>query len=233
MKHIPRKQLLRKLGVFLLLGVVVNVAVAWTAVLACRPAARYISRTVIETQPFLMRSVDTQAFRGVRIAMEESLTLDQTNTRIETKNCDLFAGWPCDGLSWERRWQRRIPYEGGERTSLWLQPSESLRTGIELSWRKARGLPDPLLRLHRRPSAKPEAISAVPIIPLWPGFAINTIFYAAMLWLLWVGPGKIRRFVRIRGHRCPACGYIIAPGTAAASGAGGPCSECGACCRTG
>jgi hypothetical protein len=61
--------------------------------------------------------------------------------------------------------------------------------------------------------------------PIWPGFVINTIFCAALLWLLWIAPGKIRRFIRIRGHRCPACGFIIAPGTAAASG--GPCSECG------
>jgi hypothetical protein len=61
----------------------------------------------------------------------------------------------------------------------------------------------------------------VPLRPLWPGFAINTIFYAAMLWLLWIAPGRIKRFVRIRGHRCPACGYIIAPGV------GNKCSECG------
>jgi hypothetical protein len=64
----------------------------------------------------------------------------------------------------------------------------------------------------------------LPFRPLWPGFAINTIFYAAMLWLLWIAPGKIRRFIRIRGHRCPACGYQIAPG----GGIGPVCSECGA-----
>jgi hypothetical protein len=60
--------------------------------------------------------------------------------------------------------------------------------------------------------------------PIWPGFAINTIFYAAMLWLLFFTTGKIRRFIRIRGHRCPACGYQIAPG----GGIGPVCSECGA-----
>jgi hypothetical protein len=60
--------------------------------------------------------------------------------------------------------------------------------------------------------------------PLWPGFAINTIFYAAMLWLLWIAPGKIRRFIRVRGHRCPACGYQID----SAPGIGPVCSECGA-----
>jgi hypothetical protein len=74
----------------------------------------------------------------------------------------------------------------------------------------------------------------LPYRVIWPGFAINTVFYAAMLWLLWIArrtPGKIRRFIIVRGRvsrgRCPACGYKIAPGTAAAS-PGGPCSECGA-----
>jgi hypothetical protein len=69
-----------------------------------------------------------------------------------------------------------------------------------------------------------QDVRLLPLLPLWPGFAINTIFYAAMLWLLWVAPGKIRRFIRIRGHRCPACGYQIAPG----GGIGPVCSECGA-----
>jgi hypothetical protein len=61
----------------------------------------------------------------------------------------------------------------------------------------------------------------LPFRPVWPGFAINTIFYAALLWVLWRVPGKIRRLVRIRRGCCPACGYKIAPGV------GNKCSECG------
>jgi hypothetical protein len=63
--------------------------------------------------------------------------------------------------------------------------------------------------------------------PIWSGFIINTIIYSVLLWLIFVGPrvpGKIRRFIRIRRHRCPACGYQIAPG----GGIGPVCSECGA-----
>jgi hypothetical protein len=62
----------------------------------------------------------------------------------------------------------------------------------------------------------------IPLEPIWPGFAINTIFYAALLWVLWVAPGKIRRLVRIRRGCCPTCGYRIAKGV------GPNCSECGA-----
>jgi hypothetical protein len=66
--------------------------------------------------------------------------------------------------------------------------------------------------------------AVLPTRVIWPGFAINTIFYGAILWLLWITPGKVRRWVRVRQHRCPACGFIIAPGTCA----NGLCSECGA-----
>jgi hypothetical protein len=59
----------------------------------------------------------------------------------------------------------------------------------------------------------------LPLRPMWPGFAINTIFYAAILWLLWITPGKIRRFIRIRRGRCPACAYPV--------GTSPVCTECG------
>jgi hypothetical protein len=65
---------------------------------------------------------------------------------------------------------------------------------------------------------------ALPTRPIWLGFAINTIFYAAILALLFYGPGKVRRLIRIRRSQCPACGFIIASGTCA----NGLCSECGA-----
>jgi hypothetical protein len=64
----------------------------------------------------------------------------------------------------------------------------------------------------------------IPYYLIWPGFAINTIFYAAILALLFYGPGKVRRLIRIHRSQCPACGHIIAPGTCA----NGLCSECGA-----
>jgi hypothetical protein len=55
---------------------------------------------------------------------------------------------------------------------------------------------------------------------IWPGFAINTVFYAAILWLLFAAPGFVRRRIRIKRGRCPACGYPI--------GSSDVCTECGA-----
>jgi len=60
----------------------------------------------------------------------------------------------------------------------------------------------------------------IPIKPLWPGFAINTVFYAAILWVLHVAPGFVRRRIRARRSLCPACAYP--------TGTSPVCTECGA-----
>ncbi len=48
-----------------------------------------------------------------------------------------------------------------------------------------------------------EAVPRVlPLIPIWPGFAINTVFYAIVLWLLIPGPFALRRLIRRRRGLC-------------------------------
>ena len=69
-----------------------------------------------------------------------------------------------------------------------------------------------------------------PTRPIWPGFEINTIFYAAILWLPFTAFGRIRRRIRAHRGRCIACGYDLrgrerGRGEADASNA---CPECGA-----
>src|SRR5262245_26344332 len=60
---------------------------------------------------------------------------------------------------------------------------------------------------------------ALPFLPIWPGFAINTIFYAAIVLLLFAAPGRLRRRRRIKRGLCPACAYPV--------GSSDTCSECG------
>ena len=59
----------------------------------------------------------------------------------------------------------------------------------------------------------------LPYEPMWPGFAINTIFYATLLWLLIPGPFALRRFLRLRRGLCPRCAYPM--------GESSVCTECG------
>ncbi len=51
--------------------------------------------------------------------------------------------------------------------------------------------------------------------PLWPGFAVNTLFYAMLLLAAFV----LRRHLRVRRGLCPACAYPV--------GEAAVCSECG------
>ena len=41
----------------------------------------------------------------------------------------------------------------------------------------------------------------VPLIPVWPGFAVNSLFYAAILWLLIPGPSKAQAGTGTRKSR--------------------------------
>ncbi len=50
---------------------------------------------------------------------------------------------------------------------------------------------------------------AIPVLPVWPGFLINTLFYAGACWLLLAAPGGVRRWRRTRRGQCPACGYDL------------------------
>ena len=61
----------------------------------------------------------------------------------------------------------------------------------------------------------------LPIDPIFPGFAINTIFYAAVLWVLFAVPGRVRRWLRIKRGQCASCGYSLRGSVSE------QCPECG------
>jgi hypothetical protein len=60
---------------------------------------------------------------------------------------------------------------------------------------------------------------SLPLLLLWPGFAINTMFYAAIMWMLFAAPFALRRRRRIKRGLCPACAYPV--------GDSEVCTECG------
>ncbi|MEE8154284.1 MAG: hypothetical protein V3T53_04920 [Phycisphaerales bacterium] len=71
-----------------------------------------------------------------------------------------------------------------------------------------------------------EAI-VLPLRPIWPGFAINTLFYAAILWSLTLGPFAARRRIRRKRGHCIKCGYDLRGAEHEA------CPECGAPAKRG
>ena len=63
----------------------------------------------------------------------------------------------------------------------------------------------------------------LPLEPLAAGFAVDTALYAVAWWMLLALPLSVRRTIRQRGGRCPACGYNLAAGGQTV------CPECGEC----
>jgi len=61
---------------------------------------------------------------------------------------------------------------------------------------------------------------------LWPGFIINTLIYALLLWLLFIAPLAALRMLRRRRGQCEKCAYPV--------GTSPICTECGAAvlCRS-
>jgi len=62
-------------------------------------------------------------------------------------------------------------------------------------------------------------VQVLPYGPIWSGLGANVVFYAILLWLLFLGPVVLVRRLRLRRHRCPSCGYPV--------GVSEVCTECG------
>jgi hypothetical protein len=200
-----------KLLLFVLAGAIINVAVAWGCA-QWSESSHTLSATYVEA----LRSADNAA--ALFLNAEESAVLmsgfrfrpfryDRRGTRIWGEPGPdpeaqiaiyISVGWPCQSLY---TWQE---VELGRAISnKWNWLASLPQTG-------PRGSP-PLPRYHE-----------LPLIPLFPGFAINTIFYAAIVWVLFITPRAIRKRVRRKRGQCAACGYSLRGITA------DKCPECGA-----
>ena len=63
--------------------------------------------------------------------------------------------------------------------------------------------------LIRVDSKIPAKRLSLPLQIYWRGFAFNTIFYATFLWLLLPGPFVLRRFIRHKRGLCVKCAYDL------------------------
>lgn len=64
----------------------------------------------------------------------------------------------------------------------------------------------------------------VPLVPVWPGFAVCNVFWAGAIGAAWYVPGMVRGAMRRRRGLCGRCGYELR-GLAA-------CPECGTAVRS-
>ncbi len=188
------------LGIFLLLGAVVNVAVAWALVLSV-PIDSMSSLSGPELPGRLPPEVEVTdeytVFYGFELRSRGctvvTITTNVVNERGREAALPLFtrvvSGWPLASLD----------------------GTSTTRAGRRVHAASLLFLPDVAVDYVRW--------SILPLRPRWPAFGVNTLAYASSLWLAACGPFVAWRFVRIKRGRCPRCGYPC--------GASPICAECG------
>jgi hypothetical protein len=130
------------------------------------------------------------------------------------------AGWPCVSLVGVRREARVQPGRQADGSTITRFDSGWI---LDSFWIDAPPIPDHTNFVGAIPISRTiDGLlihSALPLLPLWPGFAINTLLYAAILWLLLAAPFALLRRGRIKRGLCPACAYPV--------GDSEVCTECG------
>ena len=212
------KRTLIKLCVFVLAGAIINVAVAWGCVLWLpNPPREYDFRLPRKDVPshfpqewhsFANDWLPSQSSSfGIWTKQYERVGMTGQGNYYDYSLLlvqEIRAGWPtrcawCEGFSDDERGfmpQIKFDWEFAISAPRWIPPR-------------------PMTCSFHLVTFRPP----VPLCPIWPGFAINTIFYAAILWLLFAAPGFVRGRIRRHRHQCPSCGYPI--------GASPVCTECG------
>ena len=224
----------RLLMILLLLvaGAIVNVAVAW----AFAADRAWFSANIVNAG-----AKTTDGSRVVFFLQTRGLTLIR---HLETT--DLAAGIrrmldSSRDLMEYKTSRERVPPRGSMKwSSIYDGDSrETLKDDVDPITEMASGWPAHSLtcwytmpeavsdrRLHGGMSIGEAGAARERIIPLRPiasGFAINTVFYAAILWLLFAAPFAlwgVRRRRRIKRGLCPKCAYPV--------GTNERCTECGA-----
>ena len=233
------KRRLLIIAIFLLLGAVVNVAVAWACALCMDPGASVPEAAAARTENDSWEVAKFKRFgltwfhstrakgsfepRFLSEVLPDALAPTWGELRTDTIDFRDLASHSADDLLIE---YRGVVGCGWPVRSLWAETFRSVG-GRPPSQRPIRtaGFIDPAL--HPWGNSQPTFWGVLyprilPLRPIWPGHAVNTIFYATLLWLLIPGPFALRRFfrfLRVRRGLCPKCAYPI--------GESSVCTECG------
>ncbi len=248
------KRRLLIIAIFLLLGAVVNVAVAWGCAMWLPGPLFRLADDYRDSD----RMADVYVAAGMVRIHSHWLAGSSNYVGVEPKYSagEILPAWggfarPSGTYPPDTFVFRSVDARGWPVVSLW---SGLESTGFPGSVRRARqgrgwpvvslwsglestGFPGPaptignmvplingyLLPAERskrvRTMANVLSLRVVPLMPIWPGFAVNTLFYATLLWLLIWGLSTLRRILRVRRGLCPKCAYPM--------GRSAVCTECG------
>ena len=212
------------LAVFLLAGAVVNVAVAWgLAAWGGKSLAQIQGGTVTQLgHPPRRCVVHTYERRGATRYLLIWESSDQPTPPISVARVlPLWAEVPLPSTdpNLVDRLTTHVDARGWPTRALWSRFEHVFIRkpyGSKLI-ADSKGLRIPPMQLPNIEA--PLLVRHLPLGVIWPGFAVNTLFYAVVLWLLISGPFALRRFIRVKRGLCPACAYRM--------GESPVCSECG------
>lgn len=222
------RSIITRASVFLLLGAIVNVALAWACVWLIVDLRGYVAHgfTRMERPDWYVTICRRAA--AVRLYGFEPQPEQEDEWRAANLAPSILPGQP--------RWSRfNIPPRGEiERVvddargwpmvslrTTYIAHTDSIDSVVWTSeWIGGIALP-PQLPAN---SLNVWEVRALPLIPIWPNFAINTIIYAGILWLIVAAPGKVRRWRRIKRGLCSRCAYPV--------GQSQVCTECGRAVKT-
>jgi len=217
----------RRIVIFLLIGAIVNILLAWGCSLLHGEAAEYWEPyhnprgenplVVFVTNRFGQEIIsgcersgtllarypdDVKAYRGIIWWPRESVGWSR-----DRRSYAVASGWPMLTL---KAWRTTIITDSGGDTP---QYDELFHGCIHIE-RDVFG---------RQPDAGSDLVGLVavllPLHPIWWGMIGNTIIYAAALAIPLAIFASGRRAWRLRQHRCPTCGY--------SRGTSPVCTECG------
>ncbi len=245
-----RRRLLT-VAIFLLAGAVVNVAVAWGCARFVRVSSSPDPVTLTTSEFEAIVEAVVALYMEIGQRPPTPFAVSYRGSGIEGARAQRFVGfgitidltfvdhgWSSDiEATWSPLGIDDVQWPGVRRRS----PAEVLRVGWPvrclrkdphdrlLSWPPGVVLDPDLvfeLAMLRRlganlPTPPPRPLRPIFFRPIWPGFAVNTAFYAAILWLLIPGPFALRRLIRRRRGVCRACGYDLRHAEHEA------CPECG------
>ena len=219
----PRHTSTLPIAIFLLAGAVVNVAVAWGCAIAIdiRFDGVKLSKGVITSSEGHWEVTRVDRFGTTWVASTQSKSDFEEYFVTDTPPDAVIPSWgdlanQTDSLRSPNVEQemRYVDARGWPMRSLWCDAGGWLggpdigRVGQPIS-----GGIDTTLRTSLRIS--PPVTRVLPLRPIWSGFIVNTLVYAALI----SGAFVLRRFLRVRRGLCPKCAYPM--------GESAVCTECG------